>query len=272
MLPKTIRAVFYWILRSGPLGRFVIDTVSWVIYGCIKVFNVPPKQDIAGLTVISHKYKFIFFGVPKVASRSFLNYFVKKNGKILEVEWYEKRGVFFNLATQYPDYYKFSFVRNPWSRIVSCYKSKIEDAVIGKRARIHSFYKNLSPDMSFLEFCRWLQTAEGKDDVADRHWISQYCFLQNKDGKLIVDFVGKYERLDEDWKYVCEKVGLPHQPLAQKGFISAEESNKNPEEIEENSVTVRSNDYRRFFNEESHQIITERYKEDIKLFGYEFEE
>ncbi len=73
MLPKPIRIGFYWLLRSGPLGRFLTDIIAWNIFLFIRVFNVQPKQDIAGLTIISHKYKFIFFGIPKVASRIFMN-------------------------------------------------------------------------------------------------------------------------------------------------------------------------------------------------------
>ena len=65
MLPKPVRAVFYWILRSGPIGRFIADSIAWVFYWYVKILQIPPKQDIAGITVISHKYKFIFFGIPK---------------------------------------------------------------------------------------------------------------------------------------------------------------------------------------------------------------
>lgn len=271
MLPKPVRAVFYWLLRSGPIGRFVTDIIAWVMYGGVKIFNLPPKQDIAGLTVISHKHQFIFLGIPKVASRSFFNYLVKKHGRDLEIEWYEKRDVFFDLAKQYPDYYKFTFVRNPWSRIVSCYKSKIGEAVIGKRARIHSFYKNLSPNMSFSDFCHWLQTEEGSDEMADRHWISQHCFLINEKDEMICDFVGKYENLDQDWRLVCDKVGLVYEPLAQKGFISAIGENKNPELIENEENQVQKNDYRQYFDEKTKKIIAERYIKDCEMFEYDFD-
>lgn len=269
MLPKPVRAVFYWILRSGGLGRLITDIVAWVIYGWIKFFKIRPRQDIAGLTIISHKYKFIFFGIPKVASRSFFNYFVKKQGKNFEIEWHEKRDVFFELKKSYPDYFTFSFVRDPWSRIVSCYKSKIEKAVIGKRARIHSFYKNLSPTMRFEDFCQWLLSPEGQDDVADRHWISQYLFVTNDNGQMICDFIGKYETLDDDWRQVCGTLNIPYEPLDQKGFISAIGKNKNPEIIEENLSGIRHNDSSQYYDDETKQIIAKRYKKDFEVFGYD---
>jgi len=271
MLPKPVRAIFYWVLRSGPIGRFITDILAWIIYGWIKIFRIPPAQDIAGLTIISHKHKFIFFGIPKVASRSFFNFFVKKHGKEFEIEWHEKRDVFFEKKKQYPDYFTFSFVRNPYSRIVSCYKSKIEDAMIGKRARVQSFYKNLSPKMSFDAFVKWLESDEGKDIVADRHWISQHCFLHDKAGKPLCDFVGKYETLDADWRHVCEQLGLPYEPLEQKGWISAINDVRNPE-ARSTQEAVKTNKYQDYFDQETRGIIAERYKKDFDVFGYDADE
>ena len=272
MLPKPIRAIFYWILRSGPIGRFIADIISWIFYATVKIFRIPPKQDIAGLTVISHKHKFIFFGIPKVASRSFFNFFIQNHAKDFDIEWYEKRNAFFDAVEKYPDYYKFSFVRNPWSRIVSCYQSKIEDNIIGKRARILSFYNRLKGGMPFNDFVSWLQTDEGQDSIADRHWISQHLFLHDKNGKALCDFVGKYENLDQDWKIISEKIGITYAPLPQKGYISAEGRTENPTNIDDNNQSAQKNKYQSFFNDKTKEMIARRYTKDIEVFKYGFED
>lgn len=270
MLPKSIRSIFYWILRSGPIGRVITNIISYIFYFSVKIFKIPPRQDIAGLTIISHKYKFIFFGIPKVASRSFFNYFIKKNKKEFQIEWYEKRDMFFTLKEKYPAYYTFSFVRNPWSRAVSCYKSKIENAVVGKRARIHSFYKSLSPNMTFDDFINWLETKEGQDQFADRHWISQHLFLEDKNGNILCDFIGKYENIDHDWKIICDKIKIPYEPLEQKGWISAINDVRNPEKNDQEPQTIQKNNHEKFFNDERRTVISRRYKKDIERFEYEF--
>jgi len=271
MLPKPVRAVFYWILRSGPLGRKIADLIAWGFYFYVKLLRIPPQKDVAGLTIISHKHKFIFFGIPKVASRSFFNYFVTENKEAFDIEWFEKRDAFFEACEKYPDYFKFSFVRNPWSRILSCYNSKIADNIIGKRARILSFYKGLRGGMPFDDFAKWLVTPEGSDDVADRHWISQHQFLCDASGQLLCDYVGKYENLDEDWKVVCEKIGLENAPLPQKGYISKEGKTQNPaQKSDSGSKAVQKTDYKSYFTDETRALIAKRYAKDIELFDYEF--
>ena len=66
--------------------------------------------------------------------------------------------------------------------------------------------------MGFDAFCRWLETPFGSDAFADRHWLSQHRQLRDGDGRL-PEFLGRHERLDADWRALCERLGLPLRAL-----------------------------------------------------------
>ena len=68
----------------------------------------------------------------------------------------------------------------------------------------------------------------------------------------MVDFVGKVENFDEDFKTVCDRLGLGYKYKTQN---------------------VGSDyDYREFYDEQTYEIVTKRCKWDIETFGYKFEE
>ena len=73
-------------------------------------------------------------------------------------------------------------------------------------------HHGLSPNMDFLSFCQWLASPYGSDEFADRHWVSQHRILTRSNGKL-PDFVGLFERLEEDWAKALALAGVPHVEL-----------------------------------------------------------
>lgn len=110
-----------------------------------------------------------------------------------------------------PDWFRFAFVRNPFTRLVSCYVQKIQRSsdqrprllpVLGLPAD--------APTPSFAEFVR--RVADQDDAVRDIHWASQHHLLRPDLVKY--DFVGRMERMAEDLAHVCERLSItPLQPL-----------------------------------------------------------
>ena len=85
-------------------------------------------------------------------------------------------------------------------------------------------------------------TNTGGGDLTE--WIS--------DGdEIIVDFVGRYENLNEDWSKICQTLQVPALPLGR-----------------ENQV-VRQ-DYRVFYDNESRELVANRFARTIELFEYRF--
>ena len=152
------------------------------------------------------------------------------------------------------EYFMFSLSRNPYDRLVSGYFDKINKSYEGSG----KVYRNLGPrnfhkDMSFKEFVKEL--FKDKDKDVEEHFRSQYRLLADKQGNLIPHFIGKVENFDEDFKKVCQRMGIPDEKIPK---------------IEKQNTTKRDRDYRKYYDEETKKLVQERYKKDLELFGYEF--
>ena len=104
--------------------------------------------------------------------------------------------------------------------------------------------------MSFDEFVRIISNIP--DEKADRHFRSQHSYIADKNGNTLVDFIGRFENLSLDLKFVSEKTGISDFCL-----------------LHENR-SLRPKDYKEIYSNKTKNIITERYKKDIEMFGYQF--
>lgn len=156
----------------------------------------------------------------------------------------------------FPGLFAFAFVRDPWDRLVSCYRDKIRGEVDGFTyftirpgvanclARFDAFVAG----MSFDEFVR--AVAAIPDDDADTHFRSQHTFVTSDDGALAVDFVGRYERLADDFGFVERTIGLPSLELPRLQAARTRVS------------------HAALYTAETVQLVAERYARDVELFGY----
>ena len=131
-------------------------------------------------------------------------------------------------------FYKFAFVRNPWDWQVSLYHFALKDP----SHRQHELFKTFE---SYEKYIEW-RVAE------DLHL--QKDFVTDENGELMVDFIGRYETLDRDFKEVCERVGVEYQ-------------------LPHLNKTPRKN-YDHYYTPRAAALVAEAFKEDIELFGYDF--
>ena len=137
--------------------------------------------------------------------------------------------------------FSFAFVRNPLERLHSAYVNKVAEPI----EAVPLFERHgISVDMSFPEFVkRLVQLPENRVDL---HLRSQYRSITDRNG-IVVDFVGRFERLTEDWDVLRERFGLPELPLR--------------------NVSSRS-EYEAVYTPEIARLVADRYSRDIELFGY----
>lgn len=139
-------------------------------------------------------------------------------------------------------YFKFAFVRNPWDLQVSMYHFILREETHLRHALVRSLG-------SFEAYLEWLvQTPNPFPKGATR--LQQEPLIDGE-GRLLVDFVGRYERLAEDFEQVCKHlrldVYLPHLNRTEH------------------------QDFRRYYTDATRALVAEHFAEDIERFGYTFD-
>jgi hypothetical protein len=228
--------------------------------------------------MICREYQCLFVHVPKTAGQSVEQFFMDRLG----LDWDRDRAEVmlgdnpdrergteklahltaaeyvedgFVSAEEYAALFKFSFVRNPYERIVSEY-----------------LYRNYFSHRSFRDFVlRRLPPPGWGDDY--RHVMPQYDMLHDANGRLLVDFVGRFESLQQDFGEVCARLGIENAALPHRN-----RSNKRSRTLKRrvrNFVFRNGEDGKRrytdFYDDETRAAVARLYRQDIEAFGYGFD-
>lgn len=163
----------------------------------------------------------------------------------------ELRAVYGGAAWE--DYYKFAFVRNPWDRLVSWWtmidalRPRFE-AGEALNAFQHYVLDRAKTFEDFLTNCG--------DEIADtdgrKHiFRNQIDYLCDESGELIVDFIGRFERLQDDVDQVTRRIGIDRVVLPHVN----RSDHKN---------------YRQYYTHETAALVADRYRRDLSVFAYRF--
>ncbi|GED43142.1 sulfotransferase family 2 domain-containing protein [Cobetia marina] len=146
--------------------------------------------------------KCIFIHIPKAAGTSVLAALGKKGEKGRDhVSWqtYKKAD-----SKKFNNYFKFSFVRNPYDRAFSAYHYILKGGNQGPEdSRVAASLAKYRGFDDFVENGLWQGAFRS-------HLLfhSQSSFIMSADDRLMVDFLGHFETLDQDFKIVAEKLGI----------------------------------------------------------------
>ena len=138
--------------------------------------------------------------------------------------------------------FSFAIVRNPWDRAVSQF-----------------YYRKMTNQTGLsdhpLEFKDWvkhvfvMRSPEFMNE--EKMFLNQADWVTDEEGDIMVDYIGKFENIQQVWDEICDRLNrqpskLPHKKKSSRGK------------------------YQSYYDDESKEIVGDFFKRDIELFDYSF--
>ena len=245
-------------------------TADWIEFASSK--GVLNMED----TWVSSKFGYFYMGIPKTACSKVKMVLQQLEGNPLPANPFgvhERTAPGFAFVPKLSDFapdveveilcgpkwFRFAFVRNPYSRLFSGYRNKVMDLNSpwrGFRESIRELAGYPTPPgetpgmVAFRDFVRYVQ--QQPDEERDGHWRSQLGTLCAD--RIPYDFVGRMEAFAKDFTTVLERFGAP-QKLKESITDVVGASTPLP-----NAVA---------YDTELASSVYEMYKLDFETFGYE---
>ena len=208
--------------------------------------------------IVCKPYKFVYFPTPKVASDSMKNLIADLCGLsvVAGSQIKDAETIPAHKLNNLHGYKSLAVVRNPWSRLHSCYKHKISEFQGGTELR-HGFnrynkllgYQLFSLDMSFEDFIKIVSLIP--DSFADEHFRSQIRFLSYPKNKLLPQRIAHLENFNNEVYEIMSEFGVKDVMLP-------------------HTHSTTPTDYRDFYSKKMAELVSKRYKDDIAMFNYKF--
>lgn len=193
--------------------------------------------------MIDYKNKFVFIHIPKNAGASI--------NRVIKTSNAETAKMFGNTHTPadfykanfdgWEDYFKFSFVRNPWDRLYSLYKFNTKRQ--GKTHKELPFDVWINQD--HFTVASDLQTP--KVSIKKKPQCDWIC---DGDGNIMVNFVGRFENLQNDFDKLQRQCNFKT-------------------ELPKINDTA-GMPYKDAYNDKTYAFVEKYFAKDIEMFDYKF--
>jgi len=205
--------------------------------------------------IISPNHKYVFVAVPKTGTHAVrqalrphmgagdmeqVGLFVKRQFPIpdlakvghghISLEQLRK----FMDPAKFAEYFKFAFVRNPFDRFIS-YCSFITRERGGFKTDPQKVMRRVLANPPSEHVLFWPQNT----------------FLVDGEGKLLTDYVGRVETMQQSFEFIASKIGVP---VVQLDKVNATERSA----------------YRDYYDQELIDGVAKLYADDLRLFEYDF--
>ncbi|WP_323844037.1 sulfotransferase family protein [Microbulbifer magnicolonia] len=226
-----------------------------------------PISDFNNHTYISLKNKYVYLAVGKAANSTIKHHLYEleyHNTKFKTLSLHDRRcspllspfqldADFLAEFIKSDDVFKFTFVRNPFSRLLSCYLDRIVPKKSAPyRQLIKLLGKEVGDDISFESFV--LGICDQSPYEMNNHWrlqVDEVCYSH-----INFDYIGRVESFAQDMANVWPKIA---------GNFESEslgEENKAPSITKSNSRLV---DY---YSERLVSSVVDKFSRDFEVFGY----
>jgi len=190
--------------------------------------------------MISHKHKFLFIHIPRTGGSSIESQFNFKEAKEKNKHWTLSGWKKILDPNIFDEYFKFSLVRNPWDFTVSKYK------------------------------CPWFGSDSGGRPIGElagkslKYFLEHYKTPSHERGETFydyfdpeqMDFIGRFENRENDLQYISQKISVHIDGNIHQRKIQMRDKNKKH--------------YTEYYDDETREIVAQKYARDIEYFGYKF--
>lgn len=223
--------------------------------------------------MIDHKHKCIFIHLSRTAGTAIETAICGKNWWMINPNTKHIRASRAKIIYKkyWDNYYKFSFVRNPWDRMISLYHIKYFNGDKIRNPPINQFQK------TYFDSETYFDSVEQKDGIFfvntknigassgkglnyflqnyipppwEHNQKIDYCEILDEE----LDFVGKFENLEDDFQTVAENIGLENKI----SYIECLEK-------------IDKKNYFYYYDKTSIDKVGEMYSCSIKRFNYKYE-
>ena len=155
---------------------------------------------------IYHHIKTIFVHVPKAAGTSIERH-LRQSDKDVVGGHTTALGFRRKYPEEFASYFKFAVVREPVERFISAFSYL-------KQMPVHAALNNqIVHDCESIE--DFAEKARECPTILEKivHLLPQHRFVCDQRGEILVDSVFRFENLERAWAEICDRAGIPHEPL-----------------------------------------------------------
>jgi hypothetical protein len=145
----------------------------------------------------------------------------------------------------YQKLFKFATIRNPYEQMISWYFSPHR----GVREWVRQDFINLVKEVPTLREYISLSTIYSLNIIIEKLGLS--IKLQPPKLEQDIDFLMRFESLEQDFKKVCEMIAIPYETLPIRNQSERQH-------------------YTTYFDEELKDIVYQKFREEIEFGGYDF--
>ena len=214
--------------------QFIRDIIHVIIHGDL---------DSSDFLILDES-KVVFASVAKSGSSSIKTSIFGEFPKDRSIHYHTRKFSRKRVPKNKRSYFSFSYVRNPYGRMISCYKNKFNMENEADFLYSNYLFGYLKNDDSFEDFVR--KTSKIPNFLCDRHFKTQYSIIHSGGAKM--QHIGRIEDLPDDYEEIRMRYGFNELKILNKTQNSGQEI---------------------LLNDDIKEIIYKKFEIDFREFMYE---